>query len=69
MRGPGRRILIACVLTLAAAPGRACDIPVYRYALEHWNPDTYPVAVIRHGPMDSAGKGLVAAARARYTPT
>ena len=61
MRGPGVGILTVCVLTLAAAPGRACDIPVYRYALEHWNPDSYPVAIIHHGPMDSAKEGLLAA--------
>ena len=56
-----RRLLIACVLVLAAGQCRACDVPVYRYALEHWKPDAYPIFIIHQGPMDAASQELVAA--------
>jgi len=46
---------------VASAPGRACDTPVYRYALEHWNPDSYSIAA----PPDSGGREFVAALEKR----
>ena len=55
-----RRALAASLLSLAAclAPARACDIPVYRYALEHWNPDPYEVVILHQGPMDAESQAL-----------
>ena len=38
------------VLTLAFSHvAMACNVPVYRYALEHWIPQQYEVIVFRHG--------------------
>jgi hypothetical protein len=56
-------ILFASSLSLigAAFPCRACDVPVCRYALEHWTPDAYQVAVLHRGPLDAEGKALIAA--------
>lgn len=31
----------------------ACQVPVFRYALERWKPDSYRVCVVTHGPLDS----------------
>ncbi len=56
----GRRSVgIALTATLMlAASARACDVPVYRYALEHWNPDPYLVVILHHGPMDAAARAI-----------
>jgi len=32
----------------------ACNVPVFRYALEHWRPDPYRVTVLHRGPLDEA---------------
>ncbi len=55
-----RRVLTAALLWLAgvAMAARACDVPVYRYALEHWTPDLYPVVILHQGPMDAASQTL-----------
>lgn len=43
-------------LTLAAPALRACPIPVFRYALEYWEPDPYRVAVFHSGPLSGEAK-------------
>ncbi len=32
----------------------ACQVPVFRYALERWNPDRYRVLVLSPGPLESS---------------
>lgn len=32
----------------------ACNVPVFRYALEHWNPDAYRGVVFHRGPLSEA---------------
>jgi len=45
----GCRLLLGFCLLITPVPGRACDIPVFRYALENWPADPYPVLVFyRH---------------------
>lgn len=45
----GCRLLLGFCLLITAVPGRACDIPVFRYALENWPADAYRVLVFyRH---------------------
>ena len=59
LRRSVRGVLAASLLWLAAGPpARSCDVPVYRYALEHWNPDPYRVAVLHQGPMDAESQAL-----------
>jgi hypothetical protein len=60
-------ILLAYSLYLIcpSAACQACDVPVCRYALEHWNPDAYQVAVLHQGPMDAKCKALIAALKKR----
>ena len=64
--------LVAVLLSpaLCLAPARACDVPVYRYALEHWNPDAYEVLILHRGTMDAESQALAAALekQARETP-
>src|SRR4051794_34079314 len=52
---------LAAVLLLTAAPARACNVPVFRYALERWPADPYEVLVFHCGPLSFADKALTAA--------
>jgi hypothetical protein len=46
------RVVIPLGLCLLLAPPlRACDTPVYRYALEHWPADNYRGTVLHRGPL------------------
>lgn len=50
----GDRFLGAAVLLLAAAwmtTTSACNVPVFRYALERWEADPYEITVFRRGPL------------------
>jgi hypothetical protein len=41
--------LLLALCLLVTSPVRACDTPVYRYALESWPADNYRAAFIQHG--------------------
>src|SRR5262245_53434181 len=45
-------------LLLTAAPASACNVPVFRYALERWTTDPYEVIVFHRGPLGPADKAL-----------
>jgi hypothetical protein len=40
-------------------PAAACNIPVYRYALENWPTDHYQVTVLHRGPLAAEAQQLV----------
>jgi len=42
-----------------AAPARACDVPVFRWALERWEPDPYEVIVFHDGPLGERAEAIV----------
>lgn len=49
------RILAAALLLLVpAADTRTCNIPVFRYALEHWPAGAYDVVAVHRGPLTDA---------------
>jgi hypothetical protein len=56
-------ILIAALVLggflLAPRPARACQIPVFRYALERWAAEPYEVVVFHQGPLGPEEKQLV----------
>jgi hypothetical protein len=45
------RFAVVAVCLMLVSPLRACDTPVYRYALESWPADNYRAAVIHRGPL------------------
>lgn len=49
---------IAVLFGLAAA-ALACNVPVFRYALERWHPDPYRVTLFHRGPLTEAQQALV----------
>jgi hypothetical protein len=40
-------------------PARACDTPVYRFALENWPADSYRATVVHRGALPSAAQPLI----------
>jgi hypothetical protein len=42
----------------AASSVQACSVPVFRYALEQWRPDSFEVIVFHQGPLSDAEKAL-----------
>ncbi len=44
---------------LGAGAALACQVPVFRYALERWKPDLYEVEVVGSGSLDEAGSALL----------
>lgn len=48
-----RRIIVRCsvVVALAAMNAVACNVPVFRYALERWPPGYFDVTLYRQGPL------------------
>src|SRR5579863_6635040 len=43
----------------AESPERTCNIPVFRYALERWQPSSYEVIAVHQGPLtDEAREAL-----------
>jgi hypothetical protein len=54
------RFLFGWLATFVLAPAAlACNVPVYRYALERWQPDPYPVVIFHRGPLSAADKARV----------
>lgn len=51
-------LTIACLL-IAALPVLACNVPVFRYSLERWQPDRYEIVVIQREPLTAEQKNLV----------
>ncbi|QDT53357.1 hypothetical protein Pan44_13740 [Caulifigura coniformis] len=51
---------IAIAVVLSPAVAFACNVPVFRYALEHWHPDAYRGVVFHRGPLAEADQKQLA---------
>src|SRR5262245_62545714 len=64
--------LLLAALVLATVPARACNIPVFRYALDRWPSDPYRLTVFHRGPLaaphSDAVKALEKAADSDHPP-
>jgi len=49
----------ACCMALAAVPAAACDVPVFRYALERWEPAVYEVFIYHDKELSAADREVV----------
>jgi hypothetical protein len=58
---PSSRLLTLGALLLCAWPLAACNVPVFRYALERWSPRPYEVVVFHKGPLAAKDKEAVQA--------
>lgn len=52
-------ILIFCLYSLAISLLEACQVPVFRYALERWSADKYELAVFSNGQLTKAQQLLI----------
>ncbi|MDZ4684682.1 MAG: hypothetical protein SH850_06285 [Planctomycetaceae bacterium] len=60
-RSSWRRLGLAVLVVLAGGGlGWACNVPVFRYALEHWRPDPYRLTVLHRGPLDDDQRARLA---------
>ncbi|MDX1925505.1 MAG: hypothetical protein SFV81_03240 [Pirellulaceae bacterium] len=59
--------IAALMLMLLATTAYACNIPVFRYALERWKADDCELLVFHDGPLDEKGKQLVDALQSQST--
>lgn len=67
-----RRSLLAltrglCVLVLLVGGAQACNVPVFRYALERWRADDYRITIVHHGSLTPEGEQLAANLLAHQT--
>lgn len=61
MNNPLRSLVLSCVAMVGLTTvGSACQVPVFRYALEHWSSDKYQVIVLSDGPLDRSAQENVA---------
>ncbi len=59
---PGSFLLLSGALAgllLSAGATSACNVPVFRYALEKWTSDNYQLMVIQRGPLQPAEQTLL----------
>ncbi len=56
---------LLAVLAIGASAVPACDVPVFRYALERWPADAYEAVLYHRGPL-GAGEAAVAEALDRH---
>jgi hypothetical protein len=47
------RLLATAVFLVAAHGALACNVPVFRYALERWTPDNFSVVLYHRGPLST----------------
>ena len=69
---PRRRLTLARALALAvclvvafAGALEACNVPVFRFALERWRPDPYRATVFHRGPLTEADRTVLATLQER----
>ncbi len=62
-----RRLLstlaIATFVGVTTTFALACNVPVFRYALEHWHPDAYRAVLFHRGPLSSTDQERLTALR------
>lgn len=51
--------IILCCLFLFPNSSLACNVPVFRYALEQWPAENYEVFIFHHGPLSAEDKLIV----------
>ena len=52
-----RLLVLSCIAIIGlTAAGLACQVPVFRYALERWTSDNYQVIVLTAGPLDRSAQ-------------
>ena len=61
------RLLPPVFVLLLAAVAVACNVPVFRYALERWNPDAYEVTLFHDQPLTTGQAAMLKTIRSQVT--
>ncbi len=62
VRGSSLAIALVFLLALRCAfPALACNVPVFRYALERWQAEPYEAVIFHRGPLSPADRAAVVA--------
>ena len=59
VKSPASRTSIALFTIVLASVAFACQVPVFRYALERWPADNYELVVLHDGPLSDAEQKTV----------
>jgi len=52
-------LIVATIVVLTASLAWACNVPVFRFALERWRPDPYQVVLLHRGPLADADREVL----------
>lgn len=52
----GWLVAVTLALTLTVSVAQACNVPVFRFALERWRADAYRVTIVTRGPLGSEAR-------------
>lgn len=52
-------MLAGLLMLMGWEQAQACNVPVFRYALERWTPDPYEVVIVHEGPLTAQEKKVV----------
>ena len=55
------------IMAITASLAIACSVPVFRYALEHWQPDPYVVCVFQAGELTDDLQSIVDSMQSKNT--
>ncbi|MCC6488685.1 MAG: hypothetical protein IT364_14400 [Candidatus Hydrogenedentes bacterium] len=58
MRGRRSYLLALSLVVALARTAMACDVPVFRYALERWEPEPYQAVLLNNAPLDASEEAL-----------
>lgn len=53
-------VLVTFIILSGITAAHACNVPVFRFALERWRPDPYRVTVFHRGSLSDADRALIA---------
>ncbi len=54
-----RVVLLLLLIAGSSTMAWACNVPVFRYALDHWRPDAYRAVILHHGPLTESSQQAV----------
>jgi hypothetical protein len=62
-------LVAATGMLLTCVTAFACNVPVFRYALEHWSPDAYRAVIVHRGELAAEHQSLLASLQATHAST
>ena len=63
-----RFAIVFCIFGVAAQTVDACNIPVFRYALENWQPDNYITVILHNGDLTAEQQSLLEQLKSKSIP-